>query len=480
MRREKLIHFILNDKDKVIQTPPNRVVLDYLRQEQRLTGTKEGCREGDCGACVVLLGNHGKQSVHYQTVCSCLLSVGELAGKHLVTIEGIEQIELNPIQKIMVDEYATQCGFCAPGFVLAFAGFLLTTNSFDEREAISAVSGNICRCTGYQSIKRVAARLCEQFRTAWGSLDKKTDRIQLLIDWGVFPDYFLQIPARLGQLQRGARVIKHRPTMAAVKMAGGTDLLVQRAEELRNAEVDWLMERRDLCQIAIGPQECDIGATVTITDLFRHSKLNDLFPDLRRALALISSAPIRNRATVGGNIMNASPIGDLTIWLLSLNAEVQLQEGSDRRRIPLKHFFTAYKTLAVKPSEIIERIIFPTPEVGRRHHFDKVSKRKHLDIASVNSAISILVKDDHIESVGLSAGGVAPIPLFMQKTCDFLQGAPLNEKTVMDALLIAVSEIFPISDVRGSALYKKVLLGQLIKAHFLALFPNHIHPEGLR
>lgn len=192
-----MINFILNNRNIYAHQPRGMVVLDFLRDHQRLTGTKPGCREGDCGACMILLGEWDGKTMHYKPVNSCLLPLGDVAGMHVVTIEGLTEgfskDTLNPVQQAIVDEGATQCGYCTPGIVVALTGFFLNTPQLDKQEAIDAISGNICRCTGYMSIKRAAGLLCKKFTLP----DGKMDRIRLLVEWRILPEYFLHISEKL-------------------------------------------------------------------------------------------------------------------------------------------------------------------------------------------------------------------------------------------------------------------------------------------
>ncbi|MBC7826998.1 MAG: FAD binding domain-containing protein, partial [Chitinophagaceae bacterium] len=216
--------------------------------------------------------------------------------------------------------------------------------------------------------------------------------------------------------------------------------------------------------------KCVIGASATVTDLEGSSIMQDHFPRLKQYIKLVSSTPIRNIATIAGNFINASPIGDLTIFFLALNATVVLSDGTNTRELRLRELYKGYKTLDKRPDEYIEKSWFILPDQNTRFHFEKVSKRTCLDIASVNSAISIRMDGNEIAEVYLSAGGVAPTPLFLEKTVAFLKGKTVNEETVQQGIEIIQKEIAPISDVRGSETYKRLLLGQLFKAHFKELF----------
>lgn len=471
--------FILNDREQVYSRSRGAVLLDVLREDLGLTGTKDGCREGDCGTCVVLLGSLGPDGLRYRTVNSCLLPMGDVAERHVVTIEGLNQPDLSPVQQALIEEGAIQCGFCTPGLVIALTGFLLGGAPISEADGIAALGGNICRCTGHVAIRRAIARLGEQFRDL-GPTDGRSSsaRVAALVDRGVLPGYFLDIPERLQRLAAGGAV-QEREARSPVLVAGGTDLFVTQADKLRDAELTFLSQREDLQSIRIEGDVCCIGAAAPLTAIEASPIIQQMLPGLGRHFALIGSVSIRNRATLAGNIVNASPAGDLSVMLLALNATLVLIRGDRQRTVLLRDFFRGYKVLDMAADEMIAEIRFPVPEAGARFHFEKVARRDHLDIASVSSAIQLRIKDDRIIEAHVAAGSVAPIPLYLRKTSALLQGRPISAATAREAAAVAGAEISPISDVRGSAEYKRALLPRLILAHFLTLFPERIREEDV-
>lgn len=447
--------------------PPGTTVLDFVRYHQYLSGTKIGCREGDCGACTVLVGDVATGELRYRTATSCLMPLGNVHGKHIVTIEGINQDELNPIQQAMVEESATQCGFCTPGFVMSLAGFCLSKNAATIQNAHAAIDGNICRCTGYKSIERAAARVAQL-------LESRTNEVptQFVADRGILPGYFSTIEERLLGLSAHLNGELRNDFPLAERVGGGTDVYVQKHDALKESSILFLAEKASLKGIRQEGNTCDIGAASTVTDLMESPILQRYFPDFKAYTKLISSTPIRNLATIGGNLINASPIGDFTIVFLALDADITLNDGTQSRSLPLRDLYLGYKTLDRQPEEILEKITFDLPSPSSRFNFEKVSKRTHLDIASVNSAIQLLVDGNLITSVKLSAGGVAPIPRRLTNTEAFLTGKPLTEAVILEATQVAQTDIAPISDARGTEAYKRLLLSQLIKAHFIKLFPE--------
>lgn len=475
------IRFIMNDRQVETSLPAGAVVLDFIRQHHRLLGTKEGCKEGECGACTVLLGQLKDNHLQYKAVASCLLPLGELEEKHIVTVEGLnsDSLPLTPVQQALIEEGASQCGFCTPGIVMSLTGFFLTSKTLDYREAIDALDGNICRCTGYVPIQRAAKKLCDTYAPQLGSGNSK-NRIQQLVKWSILPDYFLQIPGQLNALSSQkltpfpSSELTFQKGSRSIVVAGGTDLYVQQPEELQEKQLEFVSRRSNLTGIRKKGDWLFIGAGTTVEEMKHSSLINETFPNMNNYLNLVASTIMRNRATLAGNIVNASPIGDLTIILLALAADLCLVNGKKRRELQLKDFFKGYKKLDMKKGEIIETIEVPIPYPGldSRFHFEKVSRRKYLDIASCNTAISLEMDNNIINDVHISAGGVAPIPLYLEETCAWLKRKEVTAGNISKAVKIAEQEISPISDVRGSARYKSLLLRNLIFAHFITLFPE--------
>lgn len=432
-------------------------LLDFIRYEAGLPGTKIGCREGDCGACTVLIGEKVKERVNYRSVTSCLYPIINAHGKHVVTIEGINlSNSLSPVQQAMADHAATQCGFCTPGFVMSFTGFCLNNEPPTVQQAIDAVAGNICRCTGYKSIERAANDITRLMQEK-----DVTDPIGWLVDKGYLPAYFTDIPHKLGKIEPYSGG-SHSHTLL---VAGGTDLMVQQPDNIYEQEINSAFNGKLPQGITVNDCTCTIGGATRVNDLLASAELTSRFPQLRQYLMLVSSEPIRNMATVAGNIVNASPIGDLSVMLLALNAQITSIHKGKTRQQPLNELFKGYKQLNLEANEMIQYITFEIPKNNTLFNFEKVSKRKYLDIASVNTAMSIEIQNNTIKKCSISAGGVAPIPLILNKTSSYLMGKELNAEAVSHAIEIMQSEISPISDIRGSAEYKRLLLRQLFLGH---------------
>lgn len=469
-----MITFILNDKIIKTDFPSGYVLLDFLRKHQRLTGTKEGCREGDCGACTILVGELYNDDIEYKTVNSCLFPLGDANGKHIVTIEGLNQNGLNFLQEQFVENGGTQCGFCTPGFIVSSMGYFIQDSNYYIDSMINHIAGNICRCTGYTGIRRsvsnTIAFLKHYFRT---SISKTSERLKKLVDLKFLPEYFLNIYDRLENIKIDVEQDKDFSSRKLV--SGGTDLYVQSWEDLISENVNLVSNIKGLNKIEVINDEIRIGGSVTIAEIEESELIYNYIPEIRDFLKLFGSKQIRNRATVAGNIVNASPIGDMTNILLALNAKLHLSNGKSTRVLLLRKFYRGYKTLNKSEDEIITAISFRIPFENYYLNFEKVSRRTYLDIASVNSTFFAILKDNKFEEVSISAGGVAPIPVFLEMTSEFLTGKNIDHELILKSLEIAAGEISPISDARGSAEYKSLLLRQLILAHFEKYFPDLVN-----
>lgn len=505
-----MISFYLNDQPVHTTEPPASALLDFVRYHEHLMGTKIGCREGDCGACTVLVGELAAdgQRIAYQSITSCLAPLGNMHGKHVVTVEGINQAggQLTPVQQAIVDHHGTQCGFCTVGFVMSLTGHSLAEKPATEKSTLAAIDGNICRCTGYKSLERAAAAL-----TAELAERPRTNSVQWLSERQFVPSYFEEMPARLAALHaetRGSEAIAPAgdragngfvapvstspnghaqsqnghaasafPHAAHPLLSGGTDLLVQRLDELRAQPVRLLFDQggRRGIRHEVGVGCVVLGAATTASQLLESEVevMRGLLPRLPEYLKLVSSTPIRNMGTVAGNFINASPIGDLTILFLALGADVTLANvGGVGRRVPLAELYLGYKKLAKAADEQVIEISFLAPQASDFFNFEKVSKRTHLDIASVNTAAWLRLENGVVSAARLSAGGVGPVPLLLARTSAYLLGRELCADTVAGANAVMQTEISPIGDVRGTAAYKRLLLRQLLFAHFLRFAPK--------
>lgn len=461
-----MLKFILNDTEVTSTAPAGTLLLDFIRYHQHLTGTKIGCREGDCGACTVLVGELIEGAMKYHTTTSCLMALGNANGKHIVTIEGLNGKGLNVMQQAFADEGATQCGFCTPGFIVSLASFCMSEKQPVYEDAIHAVNGNICRCTGYKSIERAAALINTRMQDR-----QEQDPLVFASDNNIVPAYFTTIRERLSQL-RESLIHPAQPVSHKKKLGGGTDLYVQQHQEMVHEEIDFLFDAPSLNEITVQGNTCWLGASVTAADLAASPVFQKHFAGMDQYIELVSSTQIRNMATIAGNICNASPIGDFTIFFLALDAQLQLRHGDSTRTVALRNFYKGYKQMDKSKDETLEKIYFELPTANSLFNFEKVCKRTHLDIATVNTAILLTMQDDVITEAGLAAGGVAAVPFYFPQASAFLTGKKLSADVLQQLLAIIQTEIEPISDVRGTAAYKRLLLRQLVTAHFLKFVPG--------
>ena len=502
--KNAMISFFLNDQPIHTAEPAASALLDFVRYREHLMGTKIGCREGDCGACTVLVGELAAdgQRIAYQSMTSCLTPLGNVHGKHVVTVEGINQAsgQLTPVQKAIVDHNGAQCGFCTAGFVMSLTGHSLAEKPATEQSTRAAIDGNICRCTGYKSLERAAAAL-----TAELAERPSTNSVQWLSEKQFVPAYFEEMPAKLAALRaetaaegiattgssgtasfseatstspsghfqsQNSHDNSRFPHATHPLLSGGTDLLVQQLDTLREQPVRLLFD-----QGARGVRQAGgrvvLGAATTASQLLESEVMRSLLPRLPAYLKLVSSTPIRNMCTVAGNFVNASPIGDLTILFLALGADITLLNASGTSRVvPLAELYLGYKKLAQTTDEQVTEISFRAPQSSDLFNFEKVSKRTHLDIASVNTAAWLRLENGVIAAARLAAGGVGPVPLLLARTGEYLVGRELSAETVAGANEVMQAEISPIGDVRGTAAYKRLLLRQLLFAHFLRFAPE--------
>lgn len=462
--------FILNGKVLSTFLDPSISLLDFIRKELYLYGTKEGCREGDCGACTVLIGESSGDFTRYSAQNSCLIPLGSVHGKHVVTIEGVNQKALTPFQEALVNEGAIQCGFCTPGLIMSMTGYLLSDKPLSIEDAMDAVAGNICRCTGYESIKRALESFLKESEIP---PETGTGRLEHLVDKGYLPYYFMDIPDLLKNIPPSEIY-----SIPGFFIAGGTDIMLQKQNEIPDIKFQFLKENKEY-DISLEDGYIVLDAGMTISGIMDSEVLNSYIPGMRECLKLFGSTQIRNRATLGGNIVNASPAADIVNILLALDSRIIIL-GEDERETALKDFYLGYKKMDKKENELIIKVKFPLPEKGSFFNYEKISRRTHLDIASVNSSILLKAEDGFIRSVSISAGGVAPVPLKLKETADYLTGKEISFENIREAALIAQGEISPISDIRGSMGYKRLLIRQLIFAHFLKFSPELIEsPEML-
>ena len=456
--------------------------LDFIRHTMGLTGTKEGCREGDCGACAVLVGEAGNDGPVYRALPSCLLALGSLYGKHLVTIEGLRGRKdepgcLTPVMRAFLEENASQCGFCSPGFIITLTAWLCAPGKKDLAGAMAAVDGNLCRCTGYGSIRRAARRLEREFADL---PHRNADRLEALVDAGVLP-VSVRAFAAAGP-GASAPAGAGRAAGSVTLLGGGTDYFVRNPEPGAGFEplsLPSFGEYRHITRIgSVREGRIEVGAAVTVAEFFASPELRSAVPGIEAFESQFASVLVRGLATVGGNLANASPVGDLSCILLALGSGLVLGKPgvaiSDGRSLSSADFFLGYKKTALAEGEAILAVNIPlTP--GLRFSFAKTAKRGNLDIAAVNSAIAFRLQGGRLKDVRLSAGGVGPVPLSLgaaslMEGFDPAAGPAALADLARRTAAAAAAEVKPINDARGSAAYRSRMTGRLVLHHFLTLF----------
>jgi xanthine dehydrogenase small subunit len=446
---------------------PTQTVLDWLRLERRRTGTKEGCNEGDCGACTVVVAQPNGDRLDYRAVNACIQFVATLDGCQLLTVEDLKGPEgsLHPVQQAMVDCHGSQCGFCTPGFVMSMFALTRTANSLPGEEAIDdALAGNLCRCTGYAPIVRAvqqAFAAAPRNDAIEAAAESTLARLQALRD-----DATLVVgdggrrfiaPATVDAL---AEVLLAKPEATIV--AGCTDVGLWVTKQMRRLDpVVYLGRVKELQRIEETAGGVVIGAGVSHSDAM--TVLAPLYPDLGEMWRRFASVQIRNAGTVGGNIANGSPIGDANPSLIAAGATLQLRRGSEFRSLPLEEFFIAYGKQDRRPGEFVQSITVPRPAAGSRYRAYKISKRFDQDISAVMAAFQLRLDGDRVAEARLAFGGMAATPKRAAHAEAAIVGRPWTEATV-EAGMAALSQDFqPISDMRASAGYRLAVARNLLR-----------------
>ena len=447
--------FQLNGRDTPLPGDPTESLLRWLRR-QRLTGTKEGCADGDCGACTVALAEPEPDGTpRWRAVNSCLLPVGALAGRRVATVEALADGEaLHPVQQALVETAGSQCGYCTPGFVMSL--FVAQRNG---ECGDTAIEGNLCRCTGYQPIRAAAARLA--------ALPRRDDARDAWLEGATLA------PAEHGPFHspgtlEEALLLKSRYP-EALWIAGGTDLGVELSHGRRPAGTFIALDRiASLQRLELREDAVSIGAALPLARL-EHA-LRGVFPELDALLPWFAAGQIRNRATLGGNLGSASPIGDLLPWLLARDARIGLRGPQGARELPADDFFLAYRKTARAPDELVTHVVVPRrPGLYTAAH--KVAKRQTDDISIVLGVFALALDGaGRVAHARLAYGGVAAVPQRAHAVEQFLLGRALDEATVAEAVRRLEAAFTPLSDHRAAADYRRALCGALF-ARFVAERP---------
>ncbi len=479
------VRFLLNNDVVTIENiDPNLTVLQYLREIQFKSGTKEGCASGDCGACTVVLAelDADAEQLNYKSINSCITFVGNLHGKQLITVEDLKDgAKLHHAQQTIVDNHGTQCGFCTPGFVMSSFALHKHNQTPSRPEVLEALAGNLCRCTGYRSIIEAAitsSKTCEDDSFAkhyQQTVATLTEFQQLPTPILVGNQHNYIAPKNIDEL---AYELVNEPNSTLV--AGGTDLALSVTQNL--ATIDKLVyigNVEELTTIEETDTEIVIGSALPYSKFI--DTLHHYYPDLGDMIERIGSKQVRNTGTLGGNIGNASPIGDMPPALIALGASITLHVNGSERTILVEDYFVDYKKTVLQPSEFIKSIQIPKPLAGQTLKLYKISKRIDDDISAVLAAFfierevnqNVADKDQKITNVRLAFGGMAAIPKRAPAAEAVLlgdgQGNSLSKELVTKAKEALATDFKPMSDVRASDKYRMTVAQNLIEKCYLEL-----------
>jgi xanthine dehydrogenase small subunit len=448
--------------------PPTRTLLEVLREDLHCTGTKEGCNEGDCGACTVVLGEVQGEHITYRAVNSCIRMAHSVNGLALWTAEDIAAQDgtLHPAQQAMVAQHASQCGFCTPGFVMSLFG--MYQNHVAQGQPISRelaqeeLSGNLCRCTGYRSILDAAQAMAElpPVRVDESELLLKLNTLNQSIRRPEADSSYIS-PQTLSEL-----LAARADHPQAQIVAGCTDVgLWVNKMHMQFEQVLDVTRVAELRRVEDDPHHLAIGAAVTLTDAF--AALVADRPQLHTFATRFAGLPVRNSGTLGGNVANGSPIGDSMPLLIALGASVVLMSVRGLRDLPLEQFYTGYRKNILAADEVLAWIKVPKATPTELCRVYKISKRFDDDISAVCLALTLQITDGRVMHASIGAGGVAATPVRASQTEAALRGQPWTLETVKNAMLTLRSEFSPISDMRASAGYRVQVLGNLLQRFWL-------------
>ncbi|TCR80750.1 xanthine dehydrogenase small subunit [Rhizobium sp. BK376] len=481
------LRFILNGQDVVLaNVAPDQTLLDWLRLSRSLKGTKEGCGEGDCGACTVLVGRLTPVGgLVYEGVNACIRFLGSLDGCHVVTVEHVagDGERLHPVQQAMVDFHGSQCGFCTPGFVMSLYALWMQTPNPTDQQIETALQGNLCRCTGYEPILRAARAI-----SSYGGTEKDpllAERKAMIARLKALRDgarveigegrHRLVVPANLDDF---AAVLEASPTATIV--AGSTDVGLWVTKHMRDiAPAVFIAGLDELKSIAMKDGVISIGAGVTYSEAI--SLLSQHIPAIGPLITRIGGQQVRNMGTIGGNIANGSPIGDTPPALIALGATLTLRKGAERRTILLENFFIAYGKQDRQPGEFVEALHIPVPAPGEKFAVYKVTKRRDEDITATLAAFCLaLAADGTVASICIAYGGMAATPKRATAVEKALLGQPWNENTVEAAMERYAEDYAPLTDMRATADYRALVARNLLLRFYMEITDSAVAAQVSR
>lgn len=480
-----VVRFYLNSEFVTVDAPSiTTTLLDHLRYDQGKTGTKEGCAEGDCGACTVVVGEWDGAHVKYRAVNSCILFLPALDGKEIITVEGLSQPDgaLHPVQQALVDHNGAQCGFCTPGFVMSLYAHYLNNEPQTMGALNQALAGNLCRCTGYGPILSAgsAMHLYAEPQSA-GVLDGAAAKLRALAR----PDMLAletstKPPQRFFSPQSKAELcalLARYPD--AVMLAGGTDIGLWVTKQHKTLEtIVYLGAVKDLETIEETHSDIRIGAMARYSDVLPLLRAN--WPAFGALIERIGAVQVRNCGTLGGNIANGSPIGDTPPALIALGAEITLRSERGARRLALEDYFISYGHQARQAGEFMESITIPRPTPDQYFCCYKISKRFDQDISALCAAINVRLENGVITGARVAFGGMAGTPKRALACETALLGAPWHLDSMRAASTKLADDFEPISDLRASAAYRMRVAQNLLERAFIDSPDAALKPSGVR
>ncbi|MDH5344478.1 MAG: xanthine dehydrogenase small subunit [Gammaproteobacteria bacterium] len=456
---------------------PSRTVLEFLREDLGRTGTKEGCAEGDCGACTVVVAEARDGRLCARPVNACIQFLPALDGRELVTVESLGAAASHPVQRAMIASHGSQCGFCTPGFVMSLFALYKTARNPARRQIDDALAGNLCRCTGYRPIIDAAAGMYDLAPQEGGWLEQpagadacpdELERLARLEALSTGETLCVErqgrrflLPTTLGEL---AALAAEHPD--ATLLAGGTDVGLTVTKALCEPETLICVGRvPELLDCRVGADRLEIGAAVPLADAAPF--IVEHYPELDDLFTRFASPPIRSVATLGGNIANGSPIGDSMPALIAIGADLVLRRTDTTRTLPLEAFFRSYRRTALEPGEFIERVLVPLPRRNEQVRSYKVSKRFDQDISAVCGAYRLQLENGKVAEIAIAYGGMAEIPKRAEACETAIAGRAWSAETIEAGMAALDTDYVPIGDMRASASYRAAVCRNLLRRFFL-------------
>lgn len=449
--------------------PATLTVLEYLREMRGRTGTKEGCAEGDCGACTVVLGelSPDESRIDYRAINSCIRFLPTIDGKELITVESLEQPRspLHPVQQAIVDHHGSQCGFCTPGFVMSLFGLYLNRETPSRDDVVTALSGNLCRCTGYKPIIGAGCAMSAYpAPEKWSREDSQSvariARLREVQSDQPLATHGFHAPTSLEQL---SRLLEAKPD--SLLLAGGTDVGLWVTKHLRELPpIIYLGAVAALREIRELHDGVSIGAAVSLTDAW--NAIVQLHPQLRELALRFASPPVCNSGTLCGNIANGSPIGDSMPVLVALGAQLELRTRQQMRRVSLDDFYVGYQCKDLRPGEFIASVTVPRARDGQRIASYKVAKRFDQDISAVCAGFAVTLNGSRIERARLAFGGMAAIPARARKVEAALLDQEWHARSIEKAIDALAEDFQPLTDLRASSEYRMLAAAHLLRRFY--------------